>query len=222
MAIGNLKIEDYVPAVSNNQGIYSEYSIETTGSFIGNIAASATGDLTLNTTLDTKTVKVNSRNYTQTSGTGTAIQTKPQQTVSTTGSINGAEFSPRVATGINAATVVGVLATPLFKGTGSTISGNFEGVQAALTDSQTSGNTIGGDMVAFRAYQNMASQTVTGDVLALKVDDAGSTLQWTIFARLPNDSHMAKTTQTASTQAGWIKVKIGSTTKYIALYDSVS
>lgn len=34
MAIGNLKIESYVPVVRNNEGIYSEHSIETTSNLI--------------------------------------------------------------------------------------------------------------------------------------------------------------------------------------------
>jgi len=37
MAIGNLKIESYVPVVKQNEGIYSEYNIETTGTFIGQV-----------------------------------------------------------------------------------------------------------------------------------------------------------------------------------------
>jgi hypothetical protein len=218
MAAGNRKAESYLPYVRQNEGYNSDYPIVTTGGW----SVPSGSDLLINTTSDNKTVKVNSRNYAQTSGTGTAIQTKPQQTVTTTGSINGAEFSPRVATGINAATIVGVLSTPLFKGTGSTISGNFEGFQAALTDSQTSGNTVSGDIVAFRGYLNMASQTVTGNVLAIKIDDAGSTQGWTAFARLPSGGQMANTTGTTATQAGYIKVIIGSTTKYIPLYNSQS
>lgn len=52
MAIGNLKIEDYVPAVSNNQGIYSEYDIETTGTITASNVTSITTNLSLTGTLN--------------------------------------------------------------------------------------------------------------------------------------------------------------------------
>lgn len=47
MAIGNLKIENYVPAVRNNEGIYTEYDIETTGNLTVGGDITLTDDLTL-------------------------------------------------------------------------------------------------------------------------------------------------------------------------------
>lgn len=47
MAIGNLKIENYVPVVRNNEGIYTEYDIETTGNLIVGGDITLTDDLTL-------------------------------------------------------------------------------------------------------------------------------------------------------------------------------
>lgn len=171
---------------------------------------------------DGSVVKINSQNFYNTNSDAMGVQSKPAQAVDNTSALVGAEFSPRIATGKDVATIVGVRSSPLIKGTGSVLTGDFNGFEADLTDNQQAGNTIGGDMAAIRAYLNMAAQTVTGDVMAVKVDDAGSTLQWDIFARVPNDSNMAKTTQTASTAAGWLKIKVGTTVKYIQLYDAVS
>lgn len=47
MAIGNKKIENYVPVVRLNQGIYTEYDIETTGNLIVGGDITLTDDLTL-------------------------------------------------------------------------------------------------------------------------------------------------------------------------------
>lgn len=212
MAEGNLLIENYLPVVKLNKGIATKYPVSFEGSGTG-----------FNSVLDTAPVKINSRNYpTQTSGSDIALQTKPNATISGTQSVVGAQFSPRFASGISGASVVGVQSQPLLEGGTTTLTGDFGGFEADLTDSQTGGNTIGGDVYALRGYLNMASQTITGNVLAIKIDDAGGAQQWTAFARLPNDSAMAKLTGTTTTQAGWIKVIIGSTTKYIPLYTTQS
>lgn len=47
MAIGNLKIENYVPVVKQNQGIYTAYTIETAGDLIVGGDLVITDDLTL-------------------------------------------------------------------------------------------------------------------------------------------------------------------------------
>ena len=211
MAEGDQLAENNIPYVKFNQGYVSNYPI----------GSGSNTNLKLTTITDTKPVLINSRDYpTQTSGTDIALQSKPNATVSGTQSVVGAQFSPRFASGISGASVVGVQSQPLLKGGTTTLTGDFGGFEADLTDSQTSGNTIGGDIYALRAYQNMASQTVTGEVTVIKADAAGSTLQWTSFAKLPDDGHMAKSTTIPSTAAGYIKVIIGSSTRYIQLYST--
>lgn len=51
MAIGNLKIENYVPSVKQNQGIYSHYDITTTGNIAAANVTSITTNLSLSGTL---------------------------------------------------------------------------------------------------------------------------------------------------------------------------
>jgi hypothetical protein len=46
MAIGNLPIEDYVPVVKVNDGLYTEKTIETTGNLVVAGTAAITGSLT--------------------------------------------------------------------------------------------------------------------------------------------------------------------------------
>lgn len=51
MARGNLKIENYVPAIRQNEGIYSHYDIATTGTITGSNVTSITTNLALSGTL---------------------------------------------------------------------------------------------------------------------------------------------------------------------------
>lgn len=154
-----------------------------------------------------------------TSGTLIGLQNKPSSSKSGgTQSVVGAQISPRYDAGVTAGvSVVGVQAQPLLKDGGLVLSGDFGGFEADLTDNAQSGNTVGGDIYALRGYLNMASQTVTGEVCLLKADAAGGAQQWTSFAKLPDDAHMASSTLVSATAAGYIKVKIGSATRYIAL-----
>lgn len=55
----------------------------------GVIEAAAANDLSINTVSDDKIVKINSRNYTQVSGSSIGFQVKPAQTVTSTGSVIG-------------------------------------------------------------------------------------------------------------------------------------
>lgn len=57
MAIGNIPIENYVPVVKLNEGLYTEKTIETTGDLVVGGNLSVTGDITLDDiTLDSLTV----------------------------------------------------------------------------------------------------------------------------------------------------------------------
>jgi hypothetical protein len=180
-------------------------------------------NLSLQTATDSKPILLNSRNYASASGTDIGFQSKPNETSNGTTDVVGAQISPRFGSAVTSGgSVVAVQGQPLLKGGGLTLSGDFGAFEADLTDSQTAGNTIGGDVYALRAYQNMASQTVTGDVVPIRVDAAGSTLQWTHFAKLPDDGHVAKSTGTVSTQAGYIKVDVGGSDFYIGLYTAES
>ena len=57
-------------------------------------------DVNVQTVTDSKTVKINSRNYTQASGNSIGFQAKPAQTVASSGNVIGFEVSPRVNSGI--------------------------------------------------------------------------------------------------------------------------
>lgn len=58
------------------------------------VLAPADTNLDLKTTTDSKPVRINSRNYTQASGDSIGFQATPNQTVTTTGEVFGAQLKP--------------------------------------------------------------------------------------------------------------------------------
>ena len=68
----------------------------------------------LNTVEDNKTVRINSRDYNQTSGSSIGLQAKPNQKTTTTGDVIGAEFSPR-ANDAGSGAIIALKADPTVK-----------------------------------------------------------------------------------------------------------
>jgi hypothetical protein len=101
------------------------------------------------------------------------------------------------------------------------LSGDFGAFEADLTDSQAAGHTVGGDIYALRSYLNMAAQTVTGDIVPVRIDAAGSTLDWTHILKVGGALGSGGTTntdKTGNTKSGTLKVKVGGTLYHIQLY----
>lgn len=186
----------------------------------GVVSGGGGGNLGIQTDYDNKTVTINTRNYTQTSGDSIALQSKANQSVTTTGTLWGGQIQPRLASGVGAANLIGLNVEPILKGGTGTISSDVQGIQTNFSDDGTAGRTISGDVAGIRAYVQLVA-TVSGDITVLKVEESGSN-KWEYLAKLPNDASIASTTGTTATQAGYIKVKIGSTDKYIPLYNSQS
>ena len=119
---------------------------------------------------DTKNVRINSRNYTQTSGDASGVQIKPNQTVATAG-ITGLEVSPRFASGIAGTSLVGIKCDPVLKGSGGgNLSGSVTGIQVNIDFGTSQTRTITGDVSAFESFLAVPSNmTYTGLVSFLRV-----------------------------------------------------
>ena len=103
----------------------------------------------IETDTDTKQVKLNSRSYTQASGDTIGFSSTPNQAVTTTGEIFGAQIKPRAASNVSAATVNGIgIDSELKSGTGA-LSSDLRGLNIYL--GATGSGTIGGNIVAIRA-----------------------------------------------------------------------
>ena len=172
-------------------------------------------------TSDTKNVRINSRNYTQTSGDASGVQIKPNQTVATAG-ITGLEVSPRFASGIAGTSLVGIKCDPVLKGSGTgTLSGSVTGIQVNIDFGISQTRTIDGDVSAFESFLAVPSNmTYTGLVSFLRVRGV-NIRAWDQFLNV-DDENTGITTSTdpsASTNDRWIPCKIGGDQYHLRLYD---
>lgn len=126
--------------------------------------------LKLETNSDTRNVRINSRNYTQTSGDASGVQIKPNQTAATA-SITGLEVSPRFASAIAGTNLVAIKADPVLKGTTGNIGGEVVGVQVNIDFGISGSRTITGDVSAFETFLAVPSSgmTYSGRVAVMRV-----------------------------------------------------
>lgn len=176
-------------------------------------------ELKLLTDTDSKPVHINVRNYTQASGDTVAAQFTPNQTVTTTGEVFGAQFKPRAASNVDVASVNGIgIDAELKSGTGNA-SADLRLVNGYL--GATGSGTISGDVVGIR-LRHEVSATVTGDSVALDIDDNEGSTDWTHFlklgAALGTHGMTTNTDKTGNAKSGTIKVKAGGTLYHIQLY----
>lgn len=162
----SLKLSNYIPAL--------KYGAVVDGGKSAN--------LSLETQIDTKTIKLNSRDYTATSGDMIGFQSKPNATVASTGTIYGGQISPRV-TAVNLATLEGLQVQPILKSTAATVSGDMRGISIDLDDDAVW--TISGNAVGLRISQQLTS-TVTGKIYAIKIDANGATKAWSSAIDFPS------------------------------------
>lgn len=170
---------------------------------------------------DTKNVRINSRNYTQTSGDASGVQIKPNQSVSGTAGITGLEVSPRFAAGIAGSNLIGIKADPLLKAGSGNLSGQVTAVQANIDFGVSGTRTIGGDVSAFESFLAIPSTyTYSGDIAFLRVRSV-NIKGWDHFLNLDDISTgvTAAGDKTGGGKNFYLKVLIGSTEYGIQLYD---
>ena len=179
--------------------------------------------LTFATTSDGRTITLNSRNYTQTSGSSIGFQSKPAQAATTTGSVIGAEISPRINNTFTTANIIGLHVDAYVRGTTArTISGDVRGQQIELVTDDAATNTISGDVVGLRMRAAFSATTVTGHMVPFKVEIAETQTNsqaWDALFKLTGTGDAWGTdTGSGDTESGFIKVLLGSTAAYIVLY----
>lgn len=187
---------------------------------VNTIQAASAQHLALNTQTDSKQVRINSRNFTQATGDTIGLQVTPNQTVTTTGEIFGAQFKPRAAANVDAATVNGIgIDSEVKSGTGA-LSSDLRGINLYLGATGT--GTIAGNIVGIRARVESNINPTGNIVLLLPVTHEGSQ-GWDglikFDAALGTHSMTTNTDKTGNAKSGTIKV-IGSdgTVYHIQLY----
>jgi len=182
---------------------------------------SGSDHLAVRTLADNKQVRINSRNFTQTTGDSIAFQATPNQTVTTTGEVYGGQIKPRVADGINAATVVGLGIDSELKGPGNgALSSDLRGVQLYM--GATGGGTIAGDIIGLRARVE-SNINPSGHIVLMKPVQHEGSQGWDgmikFDAALGTHSMTTNSDKTGEAKPGTIKVRGSDGTLYhIQLY----
>ena len=164
-----------------------------------------------NSPADDKTIRLNSRDYTQTSGDSIGFQSKPRATGTGTSSVYGAQISPRFGSAVGGNSLVGVEASPILQGTTGDLTGDYRAFDAILEDGGA-GRTITGVATALRVRSNLGS-TVTGGAHILHVLNEEGATAWTSFALFETGAAVAVApgNTTALSNMGYILIQIGST-----------
>lgn len=179
------------------------------------------GHMALETLEDDKQVRLNCRDFAQTSGDSIGFQTRPRASVSGTQTVYGGQSAPGFLDGIAGASLVGHVFDCILKGSSGNLSGDIRAVQGQITDENTAGRTISGISSILDAWQQLAAHTFVGGVYVVNVRAAGGATPWSGLAKLPDDSQVAaKGTPTATLPANtaWVRVKVGDTFVKLAGY----
>lgn len=194
---------------------------------IGKLEAPTAAHLELMTVSDDKQVRINSRNYTQASGSSIGFQSKPAQTVDSTGSVIGGEISPRINDGVDIANIIGLHVDAYLKGTAAkTVSGDVRGLQIELVTDDGGTNTISGDVVGLRMRAAFSASTLTGAMTAIKIEKAEAqtnSQQWGYVLDLTGVNGLIWDDDFGtepSTAAGGFKVRINGQDRWVQTYSS--
>jgi len=183
---------------------------------------SASDHLTINSVGDSKSVRINTRDYVQATGDTIAVSSKPKQTITTTGDVIGVESSPRVSDA-GAGALIAMKADPLLQAatTGRTVSA-VRGFESNIDFPSTgSAYTITNNVNAFRTFLDMGSgHTVSGKKAVFCVATP-NTSGWDYLFDLEANSGVIGAT-TGATAAGTIKVRSAGVDKFIQLFGSAS
>lgn len=182
--------------------------------------------LALKSADDNTQVRINSRNYTQTTGSSIGFQVKPAQTVTTTGNVIGGEISPRYNSGIAGGSIIGLHVDAFLKGTAAgTLSGDVRGIQIELITDDAGTRTIDGYVTGLRFRSAFSATGITGNFTAFRVEkpelQTNSQTYDALFeltSTIPLVWNDDPGTELPGAIQGYIKVIVNGATRFIALY----
>ena len=188
--------------------------------------------LVLTTDSDDKNIRLNSRNFPNTTGDSIAVQIKPAASVThTADGLKGLEVSPRVNSAVALAgasgTVIGIHSDVYLKGTAAgTIAGDVRALNVELVTDDAGTRTISGNVTGLRFRAAFSATTITGKFVPIRIEKAEAqtnSKQWDAVLELPSTNagiwHDDPNTE-PSTAAGYIKVLVNGNARYIQLYSS--
>ncbi len=182
------------------------------------------GNLDLRTDqVGNQSVKLNSRDYTATSGEHNAVQSKPNVSVGGCG-ITGFESSPRFADTITGGKLVAFKANTDIKGSSGNIDGPIRQYEAKF-DGGTGRTVAGGAYVLDCMSSNAA--TITGGMHIINVNThAGGGTGWTGLVRFQADGtcctvgNMYTDPDSSHAEAGYFKIHVAAVEYQVPFYAS--
>jgi hypothetical protein len=176
------------------------------------------------TQTDSKPILLNSRDYTQASGDSIGVQSKPSQTVTTTGAVYGVQISPRLQNAVAAAALVAVQGAPVTKGASAgTISGDVRAFEASIDLNDVDGTrTISGTVSALYAFlQAPSAGTYTGGASVIHVA-LENTKKWDFLIKTDTGVGCAVVgAGTYSTADGYFLVRVAGSTYRVPFFAGV-
>ncbi len=180
-----------------------------------------------------KQVRINHRSYTNATGDTIGYTSKPNQTVTTTGDVYGAQMQPRVAAAVGANRLVGYQSAPIIKGSAGvsgTVTNGVQCFRAELTDELSAGKTFGDDLVGFdvRSIAMESGHTYSSNVhtVGFRMASSENSKAWDGVMKLSgtqalvwNDDPTTELNLPGGTVKGYIKVIVNNASRYIALYE---
>lgn len=191
------------------------------------ITSKSGSHLALKSSDDDKQVRLNSRTFTNTSGSAIGFQVKPGAGAVSTGSVIGGEISPRYNDGFAAATIIGLHVDTFLKGTTAvTSSGDVRGIQIELVTDDAGTRTISGYVTGLRMRSAFSATAITGNFTAFRIEkpeaQTNSQTYDAVFdftSTIPlvwNDDPGTE----PSTAAGYFAVIINGATRYVQLFST--
>jgi len=161
--------------------------------------------------------------YSNTSGSVIVQQVKAALAATGSASLTGLEIAPKVLDAVAAATISGVKVAIDLEGTSAGTVTMAQCFEANVGSDSGTSRTVT-TAVCYRAINNCHG-TITNGPFVIDVDAHGGNVVWGAFARLADVAGLASVTNgstlndiSATANAGWVKVIIGSTVRYLAAY----
>lgn len=178
-------------------------------------------NLDINSVPDNKPVRINSRDYAQTSGSSIGFQCKPNQAVAGA-SVSGCEIQPRFASGIGGVNLIGANISAILKG----VTGNLTGevhvleLETDFDQNQNPTRTITGDVCLLRLSGGFPNtMTFSGKKSAIQMAPAQSG-PYDAFIKWDSTNTDLISANAAAGTARKVKCLFGSTTVYINIYEA--
>ena len=189
--------------------------------------------LNLSTVDNDKQVRISHKSYDNATGDTIGYTSKPNQTVTTTGDVYGAQMQPRLAAAVGANRLVGYQAAPIIKGSSGvsgTVTNGVQCFRAELTDEAGAGKTFSDDLVGFdvRGIAMVSGHTFDSNVhtVGFRMAASENSKTWDAVLKLSgtqalvwNDDPTTELNLPGGTVKGYIKVIVNNATRYIALYE---